>query len=240
MSFDCQLEQIKTRIIKMLKLADNPGTLAEGRHAQRLATRWMQKYRLSHYDLAKSNALFAGSYEVLLRFTGEDSGEEMYESACQFWLAELANRVASVFPQLVYNFTKSKDLPLIGKRHFKCFAGIEDAAWSAAILYCSLARIVSDYIRVAVSTNRFTSYSAIESYAFGLVRGIDVRPRANDSDTGQELAVIQIAAKKLIDPYRIRYNAPAAVVERSIDPSAFSAGQQDGADIRDASVKLLH
>ena len=169
------LPALKRRIMKMLQLAANPGTEAEGVHAKKLAVRWLMKHQLSQDDLTEDTQQVV-TYDIIMTYKGSlsERSRRLYQRSCTLWLAELANRVTELFPDLVENYVKTRDTIVFGSDHTKCFSGKEYLAWATTELFVQLSSLISKYIQIALRIGRCTSTKSAESYALGLVSGIQI------------------------------------------------------------------
>lgn len=231
------ISDLKQRILKMIQLAAHPGTKAEGLQAQRIAAKWMLKYKLSLQDLLFQKTPV--TYEVIVQFTGllNRKSRKLYQRSCDLWLAELAHRVAEIFPGLVKNYVKNRETMILGTSHSKCFKGIENATWSATDLYCSLTDIICRYIRIIIKTGRFATERRLESYVLGLVNGIDVGKeavRAENTLSPQEKDRLALMIERSSEYFG---HKPSTV--HTIDINAYQQGQRDGNVLKDRQPLLL-
>lgn len=239
------LSRIKDKIAKMLRLAGNPGTNQEGSHAGRVAAEWMSKYQLSKYDMAVKGEMVGGDYRIHLRSTAPNriKAARAFGSACETWVRQLTSRVASVFPQFVEWYESNNY-----QTYKKCFLGVEDAAWSAAELLCELIDIVCKYTRVMVLSGRFKTALAIESYANGMVDGLNVKSFADlpellkgmsDADKNK-MAVISGAGMQVVQRMRSKHNfTNIKEKNRRMDWDAYYKGKDDGRGAHDRGSKRL-
>lgn len=228
---------LKQRILKMIQLAAHPGTKAEGLQAQRLAAKWMLKYKLSLHDLTFQET--PATYEVIVQFTGSltQKARKLYQRSCDLWLAELAHRVTEIFPGLVKNYVRTRKAMVLGTSHSKCFKGIEKATWSATDLYCSLTGIICRYIKIIIKTGRFTTERRLESYVLGLVNGINVGKEAVRAEN--MLSPQQQDRLTLMIERSSEYFGQRPSTGHAIDINAYQQGQRDGNVLKDRQPLLL-
>ena len=156
----------------MLKLAANPGTVEEGLHASKVAMHWIEKYQLNQASLS-SDLLHCAEYEIEVRLDTEAwrGADKAFQSSCNTWICALATKVARIYTDFVKGFTKK--VRLFDHTWFSVvFVGVEDAAWSATDIFCSLFRMICHYARVMIRTGKYHAVKSIESYAMGLVNGL--------------------------------------------------------------------
>ena len=244
---DEHLVRIKERIAKMLRLAGNPGTGEEGAHASRVAAEWMSKYQLSKYDLAIKGEMEGGDYKVYLFSTApnQDRARRSFVSASQTWLQNLTIRVQSVFPHFIETYTSTYSLWAIP---YKAFLGVEDAAYSACELFRDLLDIVCKYTKIMVLSGRFKSFMAIESYAIGMVDGLNVKTFAQipelmkdmTEDDKNKMTVISDAGKTIIQEMRSRHNFRGLKTKSNkMDWDAYAKGKKDAETAHDRASKQL-
>lgn len=236
------LNRIKERITKMLRLAGNPGTIDEGAHASRLATEWMTKYQLTKYDIAMKGDLPGGDYQVSVLFKGDCLSKDAMTFAEDSlrWVSELAKRMPKVFPKFVGRYYCLRGT-------YQAFLGVEDASWSAAELFCELLEIVSNYTKTMVLARRFKTAVQIESYALGMVDGLDIKSfadipdllRSMSEDDKSKLVIISSAGERVVKDMesKHRFVTPRQKSYRT-DWNAYNQGKKDGQSIQHGKKRL--
>ena len=235
---DASLLRMKDRVIKMLRLAANPGTIEEGKHAAKLATQWMEKYQLDKATLLSENeSPSCGEYEIQVRMSTDawQGADKVFQSACVTWIRDLAILVADIHTDFVKGFAKK--MYLFDHTWYSItFIGIEDAAWSAVDLFCELFRMICCYINIMVVSGRYTEIKTIESYAMGLVKGLAARKfktKLQRTEKSDELYEIRNAARIRIAQWseqkRITVSGNRRI--KKIDVRAHEEGRYDSTSV---------
>lgn len=245
------MNHIRAKIKKMLAIANNAGTSDEAKQASQVAANWMAKYQLSQFDVATAGQLEEGDYMIQVRNAqNEDQTDKE-------WIYELSNQVARMFPSFVKTYShgiSDFDKYCFGKTHADtyCFLGVEDSAWNACELFCELFGIIAHAQAMAKFTKRFTRAVALDSYAYGMVKGmplqdfVDAPALLRDFSEGdrEKMLIIREAGNAVVERIWNRKTWSKDTKIKNVkrrDYAAMRAGQEDGANIKlsDKRVKRI-
>lgn len=225
----------RERVIKMLRLATNPGTREEGQHALKLAKQWIEKYQLDKADLTESESFHCAEYEIQVRLNTEawQGADKVFQSSCNTWIRHLAIKVADLYSDFVKGFTKKEHL--FDRTWFSVvFVGVEEATWSATDLFSALFQLICHYTKLMVHSGRYHTIRSIESYAIGLVNGISAGRMKRPLSQSITLENVRERGRALISAWMARkcVRMPPEGSIKKLDAQAHQDGQTHGARVK--------
>lgn len=212
------LSQMKDRLVKILNLTKNPGTVAEGEQAKAVMESLMTKYQLSLSDLVKdeNKGLTGERYYVFIQSQNSSTRYTLPK-----WSHKLAREICSFYPSLVtYGFDLQK--------HKYCFFGFEECALSASQLFTKLFNMIGHY-REEHKAAKHPGLVALESYAIGLVEGLQLSKKLISDNKNREIILVENAGMLLLEKMKTRYKVTTTKLpKRKFDRAAYRLGYKKG------------